>query len=62
MYRDSRLTASYLPVRYEDHAEKLHEVSDEYLTEALQVAKKIALALGAENYNLLQVRTPSLVS
>ena len=38
-----------------DHGEKLHEVPDEYLTEALPVAKKIATALGAENYNLLQV-------
>ncbi|KAI0793007.1 HIT-like protein [Irpex lacteus] len=36
------------------HGEKLHEVPDEYLTEALPVAKKIATALGAENYNLLQ--------
>ena len=41
--------------RTTDHGEKLHEVPDEYLTEALPVAKKIATALGAENYNLLQV-------
>ena len=38
-----------------DHGEKLHEIPDEYLAETLPVAKKIALALGAENYNILQV-------
>jgi len=50
-----------------DHAEKLHEVPDEYLADALPLLKKIAIAHGAENYNVLQVRavcirstTPSL--
>lgn len=38
-----------------DHAEKLHELPDEYFTDVLPAAKKIAIALGAENYNLLQV-------
>lgn len=38
-----------------DHAEKLHEVPDEYFADILPAAKKIALALNAENYNLLQV-------
>ncbi|KAM5536933.1 hypothetical protein V8D89_009480 [Ganoderma adspersum] len=36
------------------HAEKLHELPDDYFTDVLPAAKKIALALGAENYNLLQ--------
>ncbi|KAI0775556.1 HIT-like protein [Trametes elegans] len=36
------------------HAEKLHQVPDEYFADVLPAAKKIALALGAENYNLLQ--------
>jgi len=36
------------------HAVKLHELPDEYLADALPVAKKIALALGVENYNILQ--------
>ncbi|KAI1788901.1 HIT-like protein [Ganoderma leucocontextum] len=36
------------------HAEKLHELPDDYLPDVLPAAKKIALALGAENYNLLQ--------
>ncbi|KAI9507172.1 HIT-like protein [Russula earlei] len=36
------------------HAEKLHELPDEYLADALPVAKKIAIAQGSENYNLLQ--------
>ena len=40
-----------------DHAEKLHEVPDEYFADVLPAAKKIALALNAENYNLLQVQT-----
>ena len=38
-----------------DHAEKLHQVPDEYFADVLPAAKKIALALNAENYNLLQV-------
>ncbi|KAH6913342.1 HIT-like domain-containing protein [Coprinopsis sp. MPI-PUGE-AT-0042] len=36
------------------HAEKLHELPDEYLTDVLPIAKKIAAAQGLENYNLLQ--------
>ncbi|KAJ1719432.1 Adenosine 5'-monophosphoramidase [Coemansia erecta] len=36
------------------HAEKMHELPDEYLAEAMPVAKKIAAALGSENYNILQ--------
>ena len=34
----------------------MHELPDEYLAATLPVAKKIALALGCENYNILQVR------
>jgi hypothetical protein len=46
-----------------DHAEKLHELPDEYLADALPIAKKIAIAQGAENYNILQVRAlPLLLS
>lgn len=36
------------------HAVKLHDVPDAELAELLPVAKKIALAVGAENYNVLQ--------
>lgn len=36
------------------HAEKLHQVPDAELAELLPVAKKIALAVGAEDYNILQ--------
>ncbi|KAL0637848.1 Adenosine 5'-monophosphoramidase [Maublancomyces gigas] len=36
------------------HAEKLHQVPDAELAELLPVAKKIAIAVGAENYNILQ--------
>ncbi|KIY52452.1 HIT-like protein [Fistulina hepatica ATCC 64428] len=36
------------------HAVKLHDLPDEYLVEAMPIAKKIALALGVENYNVLQ--------
>jgi diadenosine tetraphosphate (Ap4A) HIT family hydrolase len=36
------------------HAAKMHELPDEYLADAMPVAKKIALAQGVENYNILQ--------
>ncbi|KAH9932752.1 HIT-like protein [Epithele typhae] len=36
------------------HAEKFHQLPDEDLADLLPTAKKIALALGAENYNILQ--------
>ncbi|KAJ2845362.1 Adenosine 5'-monophosphoramidase [Coemansia brasiliensis] len=36
------------------HAEKMHQLPDEFLADAMPVAKKIAAALGAENYNILQ--------
>ncbi|KAF8635960.1 hypothetical protein AX15_000125 [Amanita polypyramis BW_CC] len=36
------------------HAEKMHELPDEYLSDAMPIAKKIALAQGLENYNVLQ--------
>lgn len=36
------------------HGEKLVDIPDEELAEAMPVAKKIAQALGAENYNILQ--------
>ncbi len=32
----------------------MHELPDEYLADAMPLAKKIALAQGAENYNVLQ--------
>ncbi|KAK7745903.1 Adenosine 5'-monophosphoramidase [Cytospora paraplurivora] len=36
------------------HAERLPEVPDEHLTELLPIAKKLAKAIDAENYNILQ--------
>lgn len=36
------------------HGVKLTDVPDDELAEAMPVAKKIAAALGAENYNILQ--------
>ncbi|GBE79876.1 Hit family protein [Sparassis crispa] len=36
------------------HAAKMHELPDEYLADTLFTAKKIAAAIGAENYNVLQ--------
>lgn len=39
------------------HGEKLHDVPDEYLTDTLTIAKKIAVAQGLQDYNILQVRT-----
>ncbi|KAH8822597.1 HIT-like protein [Flagelloscypha sp. PMI_526] len=36
------------------HAAKLHQLPDEYLADAMPLAKKIALAQGIEDYNILQ--------
>lgn len=36
------------------HGEKLVDIPDDELAEAMPVAKKIARALGADNYNVLQ--------
>ncbi|KAF8516462.1 HIT-like protein, partial [Hysterangium stoloniferum] len=36
------------------HGEKLHDIPDEYLTDAMPIAKKIAQALGCVDYNILQ--------
>ena len=38
-----------------DHGEKLHDVPDEDLKEVMVVAKKIAVAQGLVDYNILQV-------
>lgn len=38
----------------------MHELPDEYLADALPIAKKIALAQGLEDYNILQVCLPFL--
>lgn len=45
-----------------DHSTKLHDTPDEYLAEAMPIAKKIATALGAENYNILQVRASDILT
>ena len=37
-----------------DHSEKLDGLPDEYLADTLPLAKKIAVALAAEDYNILQ--------
>ena len=37
-----------------EHGVKFHELSDETLADMLPVAKKVALALGMKDYNLLQ--------
>lgn len=37
-----------------DHGAKLHELPDHYLADAMPVAKKIAIAQGATDYNVLQ--------
>lgn len=36
------------------HGAKLHDIPDEHLGELLPVAKKIAIASGADQYNILQ--------
>jgi hypothetical protein len=52
-----RSELSFFIYFWPDHAEKLHQLPDEYLTDILPIAKKIAVAQGAENYNILQVGT-----
>ncbi|KZV79061.1 HIT-domain-containing protein, partial [Exidia glandulosa HHB12029] len=36
------------------HGEKLHDVPDTHLADSMSIAKKIAIASGFENYNILQ--------
>ncbi|CUA68958.1 Hit family protein 1 [Rhizoctonia solani] len=36
------------------HGEKLHDIPDEYLADVMPVAKKVAIATGATDYNILQ--------
>lgn len=38
-----------------DHGEKLTDVDDAFLVDTLLVSKRIAKALGCEDYNVLQV-------
>ena len=47
------LTRSQLVIP-KTHGEKLHNVPDDELSELLPVAKKLALATGAADYNILQ--------
>jgi len=44
-----------------EHGIKFHELSDETLADLLPVAKKVALALGVKDYNLLQNNGTSIV-
>jgi len=39
---------------HEGHGEKLTDIPDEYLTDVMPIAKKIAAATGAVDYNILQ--------
>ncbi|KAG8214903.1 hypothetical protein J3R82DRAFT_10088 [Butyriboletus roseoflavus] len=41
-------------IKQKDHTVNVHELPDEYPADALPIAKKIALAQGLENYNILQ--------
>ncbi|EIN12164.1 HIT-like protein [Punctularia strigosozonata HHB-11173 SS5] len=36
------------------HGEKLHDIPDEHLIDQMKIAKKLAVAQGLENYNILQ--------
>lgn len=40
------------------HGEKLADIPDEYLNDTLTIAKKIAIAQGVEDYNILQNNGP----
>ena len=48
------LSKGHVLVIPKEHAEKMHQLSDDSLTDILVIAKKIALALKVENYNILQ--------
>jgi len=39
-----------------DHAQKLHELPDEYPADAMPVLKKITLVVSAIDYNMLQMQ------
>lgn len=43
-----------------DHAAKLTDLPDDQMGDILPMAKKLAQASGAENYNILQVGTTEL--
>ncbi|KAJ3285786.1 Adenosine 5'-monophosphoramidase [Rhizoclosmatium sp. JEL0117] len=48
------LSAGHTLVIPKYHAQFMHQLPDESLAEILPIAKKVAIATGAENYNLLQ--------
>ncbi|KAK7546687.1 HIT-like domain-containing protein [Phyllosticta citricarpa] len=48
------LSAGHSLVIPKHHGAKLHDIPDDALTEILPVAKKIAQAVGCEDYNILQ--------
>eukprot|EP00002_Diphylleia_rotans_P000843 TRINITY_DN1044_c0_g3_i1.p1 TRINITY_DN1044_c0_g3~~TRINITY_DN1044_c0_g3_i1.p1 ORF type:complete len:179 (+),score=48.04 TRINITY_DN1044_c0_g3_i1:86-622(+) len=50
----SPLSAGHVLVIPKKHAVKMHELDDQTLSEILPIVKKVALATGAENYNILQ--------
>lgn len=54
MKESKRLTRLQQLVIPKTHGAKLTDVPDDELAEAMPVAKKIASALGADNYNILQ--------
>lgn len=45
-----------------DHAAKLTDLPDDQMGDILPMAKKLAKASGAENYNILQVGNAGFVS
>ena len=65
IYHHSNRYMTYCHASVTDHAVKMHELPDEYLADAMPIAKRIATAQGLENYNILQVSTststPSLL-
>lgn len=48
------LSLGHVLIIPKSHASKLHQVSDEHLADILPVSKRIAVALGCEDYNLVQ--------
>ncbi|MHA2363352.1 MAG: HIT family protein [Candidatus Hodarchaeales archaeon] len=48
------LSKGHMLVIPKNHAERLHEISDDDLSEILVVLKKLALAANVKDYNILQ--------
>ncbi|KAJ1931217.1 Adenosine 5'-monophosphoramidase, partial [Linderina pennispora] len=54
------LSEGHIQIVPKHHADRMHELPDMYLMDVMLVAKRIALAMGLESYDILQ-RNGSLI-